>query len=579
MLATLLPGCGGAGRGASTTPAQETAFDRLSADYLDWYFANNPVRSTFLGIHLHDSRMPELSRKAIEGRIEELEEWIVRVQEIDPRDLAGDATYDHRILEYAIRADLLELQEVRGWARNPMIYNRAIADGIASLIDRDFAPLESRLTALMARMEQIPRLIALAEENLTDVPRRWAELAIRSTKGTVRFVEADVAAALDAQGLRRLDPELVGRFRKLHRKSVERLGKFVAWLENDLSPRADGDFRLGKDLFERKLLYEEHIALDADELREINDQAISDYQEWVDREAARIDANLTVAEVMERLMTDHPSPEELLPTARRFVEQARDFVIEREIVTMPSRALPVVRPTPEYARSGFASMSTAGPFEKRASEAYYNITNVAPDWSDEKKQQHLTYFNYPGLLGISVHEAMPGHYVQLLYQSQVPTDLRKIFAPSSLVEGWAHYAEQMMVDEGLGDNDPSIRLGQLRRALQRHARWDAALSMHVDGATVEEAAGRFEKIAHFAPFPALRETKRGTYDPTYLYYALGRMEIFRLRRDYQRYLENRGESFSLRDFHDRFLKLGLPIPLARQAMMPGAASTSSSTGD
>jgi len=574
---TVMPGC--AKRLPLAGPSSNDVFDRLTGEYLHAYFAAHPVRSTLLGIHHHDAKLPDPSREAVRVRIDRLHGWLERVLAINPAGLIGNAVYDHRILEYAIRAELLELEEIRGWARNPMQYNRLIADGIASLIDRDFAPLDARLESLMSRLEQVPRIIELAHQNLSDVPRRWAELAIRSTRGTVRFLRADAAAALDAQGLHRLDPELVSRWKKLHRKSVERLERFVVWMEEDLLPRATGNFRLGRELFERKLLYEEHFTLNADELQEINQQAIEVYQEWVVREAARIDDGRSAAAVMESLTSRYPSPEELLPTARRYVEEARDFILDNQIVTMPSEALPVVRPTPEYARSGFASMSTPGPFEDETTQAYYNITNVAPDWDDEQKQQHLTYFNYPGLLGISVHEAMPGHYVQLLYQSQIPTNLRKVFAPSTLVEGWAHYAEQMMIDEGLGNGDPSVRLGQLRRALQRHARWDAALSMHVYGATVEETAGRFEEIAFFAPFPALRETKRGTYDPTYLYYALGRMEIFRLREDYRSYVENRGEVFSLRDFHDRFLKLGLPIPLARRALMPDDGGTAVATGD
>jgi uncharacterized protein (DUF885 family) len=215
-------------------------------------------------------------------------------------------------------------------------------------------------------------------------------------------------------------------------------------------------------------------------------------------------------------------------------------------------------------------MSTPGPFETAADEAYYNVTLVDPNWGPRQQAQHLTYFNYPGLLGVSIHEVMPGHFVQLLYRQRVPTDLRKVFMPASLIEGWAHYVEQMMIDEGLGGGDPAVRLGQLRRALQRQARWHAALSMHAYGESVLQAAVEFQRIAYFADFPALRETQRGTHNATYLYYALGRMEILRLREDYRRHLESRGETFLLREFHDRLLTLGLPIPLARQVLIPDA---------
>jgi hypothetical protein len=385
----------------------------------------------------------------------------------------------------------------------------------------------------------------------------------------VRFLRDKVPEALERQGVETVDPQLVGRFSEARAVALERLQEFVDWLEQDLLPRADGNFRLGPKLFRKKLLYEEHIDRSVDELRVMNERAILEYREWVAREARRIDADRPPAEVMDDITRDHPSPDRLLPTAAEFVTRARDFVVERQLLTLPSDRLPTIRPTPEYARSGFASMSTPGPFETVATEAYYNITNVDDGWTHEEQEQHLTYFNYPGLLGISVHEVMPGHYVQLLVRHELSSDIRKVFTPSSLVEGWAHYAEQMMVDEGLGDDDPEVRLGQLRRALQRHARWHAALALHADDASVEQASERFQEIAFFAPFPALRETQRATYNPTYLYYALGRMEIFRLREDYRRHMESRGQTYSIREFHDRLLRLGLPLPLAREVMLNG----------
>ncbi|MEO1174242.1 MAG: DUF885 family protein, partial [Myxococcota bacterium] len=207
-------------------------------------------------------------------------------------------------------------------------------------------------------------------------------------------------------------------------------------------------------------------------------------------------------------------------------------------------------------RMSFASMNSPGVFETRAMDAYYNITNVDPEWDIQRQNQHLTYFNYAGLLGISVHEAVPGHYTHGVFKRQSPSRVRKIFTPASLSEGWAHYVEQMMLDEGFGGGDPKIRLGQLRRALQRHARWYAGVEMHCFGATVEDAAKRYQDIAYFAEFPALRETQRGTYNPTYLYYALGRMEILRLREQ-----ESKAADFSLSEFHRELLAEGLPLPL------------------
>ncbi|HEU0053126.1 MAG TPA: DUF885 domain-containing protein [Longimicrobium sp.] len=557
-------------------PAQ-AGYDRFAREFLDWYYAGLPVRSTGLGIHTWDGKLPDVSRAGMETRIRELHGWLDRLQRIDRARLAGDAALDWIILDHAIRAELLDLEEVRGWRKDPAYYSSLVANGVASISSRTFAPVGERMRRIMERLEATPAVLAAARQNLDDpslVPGLWARDAVGSVRGTMSFLREDLFAQLRAQGMDSVDAELRKDFEARVGDAIRQLAAYEAFIEVSIVPHATGDFRLGKDVFERKLRYEEHVELTAEQLRDLNERAIRDYHAWVAREAARIDPRRTPVAVMDSITRIHPTPGELIPTARRDLDEVKRFIVERRIVTLPSDRMPVVRQTPEYARGSFASMDTPGPFERVATEAYFNITNVDPAWTAEQQDQHLTYFNYPGLLGITVHEAMPGHFVQLLYQSQIPTEVRKVFAPASLVEGWAHYAEQMMVDEGLGGGDPAVRLGQLRRALQRHARWNAGLSMHAFGASIEEASRRFEEIAYFAPFPALRETQRGTSDPTYLYYALGRMQILKLRDDYKRYLESRGERFDLRQFHDTFLRLGLPVSLARQVMIPGDTAPS-----
>ncbi len=575
LIAVLLSGLAS---GSSSGIDSDAAFNRFAEAYVTEYLAAHPVRATKLGIHDHDTELPEMSRTRVHERVGRLNDWLSRLRQIEPTSLTENAAYDHEILDHAIRAELLELEEVREWERNPMRYNRILAESAALLVDREFAELDVRLDALIRRLELYPRIIAAAKRNLRNVPRLWADMAVQQTQGTVEFLEHSLPLALDTQGLSDLDPVLRARWARTHRRATRRVRNFGTWLEKSLQPRADGDFRLGSELFRKKLRLEEHVTLSLAELTDLNEAAIQDYRRRVEETARRIEPSTPAGQVMRRITTNHPSPETLIPTARRFVEQARDLVVTRNIVTLPTDRLPVVRPSPEYARNGFASMATPGPFETRKTSSYYNITNVDPSWSALQQSEHLTYFNYPGLLGISVHEVMPGHYVQLLYQQQLSSTVRKVFATASLIEGWAHYTEQMMVDEGLGDDAPEIRLGQLRRALQRHARWYAGVALHTGDATIKDTARRFEQIAYFAPFPALRETQRGTYNPTYLYYALGRMQILELREDYRRQLESRGETFSLRDFHDRFLRLGLPISLARKALLRPNDTTAQGSG-
>lgn len=559
---------------AAESSRHQVAYEQFSRAFLDWYYAEHPVRATSLGIHEYDGRLSSFSRAAIQRRADSLRAWLAELEALDRDSLEEWARHDYLILDHAIRAALLELEEVRGWRHDPMQYTNYLAWSLASLADRQFAPVAERMQSMTSRLRQVPLVLASARENLEDVPPLWVELAARNTTGLVSFLDEDVLKAFQDQGLDGVDESLRARWDEARQRALAELESHVRWLEDDLAPRADGDFRLGRAQFERKLKLEEFVDFSAPELERINRAAIDEYQAWVARVAAEFDPDATPAEAMAAVAGNTSTPEELLPTARRYVEQARRYIIENDILTLPSDTMPIVRATPEYARMGFASMSTPGPFENAATEAYYNITNVDPDWSEERQKQHLTYFNFPALLGVTVHEAFPGHFVQLLYEQQIPTEVRKVFTPASLVEGWAHYTEQMMVDQGLGGADPAVRLAQLRRALQRHARWHAGLAMHAFGATVEETVPRYQEIAYFDEFPALREVQRGTYNPTYLYYALGRMQILKLRQDYRRKVESGGGEFSLKAFHDRFLRLGLPVSLAREVMLGGDAGSS-----
>lgn len=538
-------------------------FEALATSFLDWYYESHPVRATELGLHAYDASLTELSRTAIQRRIEALLDWDRRLRDVPFPLLEGAPRFDYAVLEYAIRAELLELEEIRRWAVDPRVYTSVIASGISALVERDFAPLEERLDAARSRMLAAPAVLDDARSNLGSPPRLWAELGIAEARGLVEYLEGLGPAAAQGAG-----GAAVAGFEEARLGLVAALEEHATWLEEDLLPRSTGEFRLGRYLFLRKLLYEEHIDLSAEELDRLNTEAIAEYRAEVERVAAEIDPERTPRAIMDSLTRVHPTPEELLPTARRMVEEARAWVLESGVVTVPTEEVPVVREAPAYARGAFAAMDAPGPFAAAGEEAYFTITNVLPGWTEEQKQQHLTYFNYPGLLGITLHETFPGHFVQLGVQRRAERPIRKVFTSRSFVEGWAHYAEQMALDEGFGGGDPAVRLGQLRRALQRHARWHAGLQLHAFGAGIDEVVQQFMEIAYFDEFPARREVVRATYDPTYLYYALGRMQILELRDDYRAHLEGQDREFSLREFHDRILELALPFSLAREELIP-----------
>ncbi|MBI4539445.1 MAG: DUF885 domain-containing protein [Gemmatimonadetes bacterium] len=566
----------GATRGsrASADPLPADAapqeYERFVEEFLAFYFWLNPTRATELGVHDYDGRLPDLSREGVQAATDAYRRWLERLQAIDRSRLTGDAYWDYEILDHAIRAELFDLEEVRGWERNPLLYVELITDGLAGLATREFAPASERLRGVIQRERQIPSLLAEARRNLANPPRIFTQLAVSSARGALSFLRLDVPAAFRDARRGALNSE----FRAVNDAALAELESFVAYLEDDLLPRSNGDFRLGPQRFATRMRLEQHIDVPLDDLFALSEREIQRYRAWIEGEARRLDPGRPPAEVIAGIAGDYPSTDSLLAVARTLMSGAKAFVVEKRILTLPSEVEPLVRAMPDYVVGSFASMSPPGPFETGAAAAYYDIKLTEPGWTPEQVAQHLTHFNRPGLAGITIHETFPGHFVQLGFMGQVPGRVRKVFHPESLVEGWAHYAEEMMLDAGFGAGDPRLRVAQLRRALQRLARLRAGLLLHTRGASVEDAAREFAQVAYFDSLPALREAERGTYDPLYGYYTLGKMQIVKLRQDYQRYVLRRGESFSLREFHDRLLRTGAPVAIARRILMPGDTAPS-----
>jgi hypothetical protein len=355
--------------------AARADFVELRESFLPAYYEARPIRATALGIHDHDDRLPALDRAGIQGRIDQLLDWLADLESIPFAHMQGADRYDYGVLEYALRAQLLELEETRSWVRDPRLYTSTIAGGISSIASRPYAPVESRTASMVARMEASHEVLAAARANLSSPPQLWTDLAIGNTRGLIAFLETDLPAMLAAQAG---DESAMGHndLAGARDRLVAALEEHVAWLETDLRPRSTGDYRLGRYLFERKLLYEEHVALSVPQLDQLNQRAIVRYRDWVTRVAAEIDPDRTPREIMDSLVQVHPEPDELLETAREMMMSARDWVAESGVVPLPVRSVPMVRETPPYARSGFASMDAPGPFETAELQAFYNITNV-----------------------------------------------------------------------------------------------------------------------------------------------------------------------------------------------------------
>lgn len=538
-------------------------FDELRDRFVEWYFETHPVRASELGIQDHDRRLPAMTRVGIQERIDGLLGWLADLENVSFDMMEGEDRYDYAVMEYGIRSELLELEESRDWANDPRIYTALLARGLAAVAEREYAPLTERLEALNSRMAAGRTMLEAMRPNIRRPPRLWTEMAIEDARRLVEYLEGDLPALLRSQAE---GGTLPGHGLSEAPSLVEALDAHAAWLESDLLPRSGGTFRLGRYLLQRKLQYSEHISLELDELERLNREAIDQLRRRVEETAREIDPDRTPREIMDSIGRLHPPPDELVPTAREMMVAARDWTVESGVVTVPRVSLPTVRGSPPYARGAFTSLDARGPFDDGAIEAFYNITNVLPDWDDELRQAHLSHFSYGGLMAATLHETFPGRWVQRQYDRKLPA-VRRLFAPVSVTGGWAHYAAGMAIDQGVSE-DPAVRLGHLRRALQRHARWYAVVRVHATEEPLDRVVAGFMEIAYFQEFPARQEVIRATYEPTYLADALGRMQIVALRDDYRAYLEERGDTFSLAGFHDRLLELGLPFPLAREALMP-----------
>src|SRR5262245_39723370 len=567
----LVGACGGpavAPSGSPGTPSgaapssADAAFTRFVDDYFEADNRYSPTGAVGNGFHAYDAQIEDRSRARIEARIAEQHGFLDRLGAFDRAQLAFDNAIDAQALEGQIRSQLQTLETVKQWAKSPMSYAGLPGGAIDALMKRDFAPKKDRLRAMVARLRGVPAIYAAARANVADPPKEFTDVALGRAKGTGGFLEGSVATwARDAAGG---DAALLAEFEAANKDAIAANRAFVAWLQTDLLPRSKGTYVLGEALFLDKLKYEEMVELPLAELLAKGEANLRKDHDAFVATAKKIDPNKTAAQVMALLGDQHPTADDLIPSVRRSVEAARQFVIEKDLVTIPSEVRPRVEPTPPYARgTGFASMDTPGPYETRATEAFYYVEPVEPDWDAKHKEEHLRLFNTPVVGLINIHEAFPGHYVQFLYSPRYPTKTRKLLGAGTNAEGWAHYSEQMMVDQGFGGGDPRIRLAQLSEALVRDCRYVVGIKLHTRGMTVEDGTKLFVEQCFQEPAVAYVEARRGTFNPTYLYYTLGKLEIQKLAAEY---MKKKGAT--LKQFHDAFVAQGaLPIPLVRHILL------------
>jgi uncharacterized protein (DUF885 family) len=549
-------------------------FAKVSDEYFDQvYFHYGPTGGTLAGYHQYDAQLEDYSRKNIDAEIAVLKVFEKRVEAIHPDDAAADFVprSDREIVLGNIRSSLLTLETIRPWEKNADNYSGTAANGAFTLMERKFASPDDRLRSLIAREKQMPALFADARVNLKNPPRVYTEIAIEQLPGIVSFFQHDVPLAFaDAK-----DPALKAEFTQTNTAVIAALNSYLGWLKTDLLPRSNGDFRIGAETFAKKLQYDEMVDLPLDKLLEIGWADLRKNQAHFNQIAKELEPTKEPSAVVEELGENHPAPDHLLDTFRGTFDGLVSFIRSHHIVTIPSDVRPIVEETPPFMRATtFASMDTPGPFETHATEAYFNVTLPDPSMKPAEVEGYMHSFNVGTVISTAVHEAYPGHYIQFLWVPQAPSRVRKLLGANTNVEGWAHYTEQMMLDEGYGQpgagakderESKFLRLGQLQDALLRNARFIVGIQMHSGKMSFDEAVAFFQKEGYQSKETAMVETKRGTGDPTYLYYTLGKLEIMKLREDMKK---KQGAAFSLEEFHNNFLRQGFPpVKIVRAAML------------
>lgn len=531
-------------------------------DYLGYLYELRPTAASFDGVHAFDDHVEDFTRTALDRQARDLGGFARRLASIRPDALSLDDRLDRSTLEHDVQARLLELDRVRSHERSPQFYADTLSTTLASQVVLNYAPASERGRRLVSKLRQVPPFLNAARQNVKDPPGLFVKTAIETLRGLVAFIERDMPRALwdldDVSVLSDLDTAST--------EALRAIDAYVTELETDALPKAKGSFRLGPELFVEKLRLDEGIEVPLGKLIDIAERELAETQDAFRRTASKV-RDGDPAETWQALKADHPAAGKVVAEAREQVAALRSFVEREGFVSVPDHDPIQIAPTPPFCRWTFASIWCPGPFEGRGVRAHYYLTDVEAGWSAERQEQHLRDFNRPTLGAISMHEVYPGHYLHFQHLRQIGSKLRKslMTMPMSVVEGWAHYAEHLAIEAGFDMYGPATKLGQLAETLVRLARLIVAIRLHTEDWSVEQGVRFFREAAFLEEGSARREAERGTFDPGYGVYALGKLSLLKLRQDVK---AQQGQRFSLKAFHDSVLGLGgMRYPQQREALL------------
>src|SRR5438270_5401518 len=524
--------------------SQDEAFQKIAGDYVEQYLRANPEQATDLGDHRFDGELTDYSREARAKDLATQKEFRDKLNAVDGSQLTGANNVDFRILKENIDYQIFQAEELKEPEWNPLVYMQSLANSLYLLVARDFAPAEKRIPNLRQRMEKIPRVIAQAKDNLQHPPRVHTETAIEQTQGAISLVREGLSPLLDSA------PSMKKELAPLQEKTAAALEDYKKWLEDDLLPRSDGDFRLGVEKFRKKLQF----ALASDlTMEEIMKRAQADLQQtqtaiyqtalplykkyFPSADSATLaDKHKVTAGVLDKLAEQHPDDATVVDYAKEVVNEATNFVRSHNLVTIPDTPLDVIA-MPEFKRGvAIAYCDSPGPLDKTG-KTFFAVAPTPKDWSKERKESFFREYNNYMIRDLTVHEAMPGHYLQLAHANEfsAPTLVRAIFRSGTFIEGWAVYCEQMMAEQGYGG--PEVKMQQLKMRLRAIANAILDQSIHAGNMTGQEAMDLMMKETFQQEGEAVAKWKRARLTSAQLStYFVGATEHLDLRAAEQKKL-------------------------------------------
>ena len=544
--------------GAEAVSASERWAEFVN-DYIEASLAAHPAWAVYQGRHEFDGQMPDWSRSGIEAEIARLKQARSGAQAFTDDELGTREQFQRDYFIARIDHDLFWLDKANWPFRNPIHYLGWMSDSLdpSPYITLDYAPLDQRMQAFTDYLKTIPRVAQQIQSNLQmPMPETWLQFGIDSFGGYADYFANEVPAVWAEVE----DAELQTAFNEACSEAVAAMRELTAWLESNRDSATD-DFALGADLYRQMLWDTERVNTPLDQLEAIARADLARNQADLASACERFAPGLDVRACFAKMSANKPQGGPVA-AARRQLDELKAFLVEQDLVSIPGTEEALVAEAPPYARSNFAYINIPGPWEQNQ-PSVYNIAPPNPDWPAEVQAGYV-----PGeadLLGTSVHEVWPGHFLNFLHANRSPWIFGRAYVGYAFAEGWAHYTEEMMLEAGLRDGDPEAKIGQLANALLRNARFLSSLGLHTQGWTVEESRQFFIEEGFQSEGQAMQQAARGTYDPAYLNYNMGKLMIMRLRADWT---ASRGGRDAWKAFHDEFLSYGgPPIPLVRQAML------------